>query len=94
MVVFIGFFLFRSPSASTNIAPPLFSLVSLSNSLSEILKLVICLAAIAPAVLFACKFLNLELEISYFTLSFANIAAAYFEVVLKKSQLSIVAFVM
>ena len=73
-------------------APPLFSLDTLSNSQSVIFTLSINLTPIAPAVLFAYRFLNFVLEIIIFELISANTAAAYFVVVFKKFEFVIVAF--
>lgn len=84
------FFLF--PFESIKIAPPLFALVTLSNSVSVMLILSISVVAIAPAVLFECKFLNFVLEIVTLSSFLANIAVAYLDVVFKKLEPSTVAF--
>ena len=73
-------------------APPSFSLATLSNSQPVIVRFEIILAPIAPAVLLAKRFLNLELLIINFPSFLEKIAAAYFEVVFKKLELSTAKF--
>ena len=80
-----------SPKISAKMAPPLFSLDTSSNSQLEIIRLEITFAPIAPAVLLANSFLNLEFLIVKFPSLIKKIAAAYFEVVFKKLEFTIFA---